>query len=96
MTTAHRDESAMADLLTLPDQSSRLALLRREGLAGPSGLTRVLDRAEELVRDDPALAESLAELCGFAAGGAPSVGARARYLEARVLADRGQLERGSP
>ncbi len=94
MVTAQRHEAAMAHLLALPDQSRRLALLRREGLDGEDGLTRVLDRVEELVHDDPASAESLAELCGLAAQGAPSVGARARYLQARVLADRGALERG--
>lgn len=94
MTTAHRREEVMADLLAIPAQSDRLALLRREGLDGPDGLTGVLDRVEELVHDDPSSAESLAELCGLAAQEAPSIGARARYLRARVLADQGALERG--
>ncbi len=95
MTTTDWPDTAVASLLELPEQSDRMAYLRREGLDSMEGLEWVLDRVEDLVHHDPTSAESLSQLCAEAAGPAePGVAARARYLQARVLADRGALDRG--
>ncbi len=66
-----------------------------EYLGDEAGLNGLLDRAQELVHDDPAQAESLAELCGTTGGrlGLPAIQARAAYLGARVSAERGELDR---
>lgn len=85
--------SGIADLLAAPTEADRLAHLRSEGLANESGLSWVLDRADELVHDDPAAARELAELCDTAGAllELPTTCARARYLRARIHAERGEL-----
>lgn len=70
-----------ADLLLPTNQQARLAKLRNEGLSTESGLHWVLDQAEDLVHQDPDLAEQLVDLCDQAAGSPAlmSVRARARH-----------------
>jgi tetratricopeptide (TPR) repeat protein len=90
--------STPADVSRLLSESTTAARLRRleqECLADVAGLTWLLDRVEEMVHDDPAVADELAELCAAGAGpaGLPAVSARAHYLRARVHAERGELDR---
>ena len=82
------------DLLREPTVGGRLQTLRAEGLDDHEGLSWLLDRVEELVHDEPSLAEQLGALCMAAAEAAdlPSVVARAQYWSARVAAERGELE----
>lgn len=85
----------MADLLAAPASSARLALLRTEGLADETGLDWLLDRVQELIHDEPAMADELAELCEAAACQLDlgAVGARSCYLRGRVYAERGEFDR---
>ena len=85
--------TAVADLLAAAAPAARLSHLRAEGLADETGLSWLLDRAQELVHDEPAMAEELAELCDLAAGelGLGTVSARSAYLRGRVYAERGEL-----
>ncbi len=64
-----------------------------EDVADEAELDRLLLRATELVHDDPAAAEELCRRCDSAADhlGLPALSARARYLRARVLTERGEL-----
>ena len=82
------------DLLREPTVGGRLQTLRAEGLHDETGLSWLLDRVEELVHEEPSLAEQLGALCIAAADEAnlPSVLARANYWSARVAAERGELE----
>ncbi len=87
-------EALTADLLgggSLPD---RLGYLDEHGLASGEGLSWILDRAEELVHLKPGDADELARLCDASASalGLPRITGRARYLTARVCAERGELE----
>jgi hypothetical protein len=59
--------TVVADLLAAPTDTARVAYLRSEGLADETGLDWLLDRVQELVHDEPGMAEELAELCGTAA-----------------------------
>lgn len=85
----------VTDLLVAPTDTDRLAHLHDVGLADEDGLGWVLDRVEELVHDEPGAADELARLCDASAGvmALDAVAARARYLRARVHAERGDLER---
>jgi tetratricopeptide (TPR) repeat protein len=85
--------TAVADLLAARTPADRLSHLRAEGLADESGLSWLLDRAQELVHDEPSMAEDLAELCDLAADGLAlgAVSARSAYLRGRVYAERGEL-----
>lgn len=87
--------ASVGDLLALPTDGARLQHLQDEGLADSAGLDWVLDRASELVHDNPEAASQLAQLCDAAAqqSALASPSARARYLLARVHADRGQPDR---
>lgn len=89
-------ELDVADLLSPRSDAARLGHLRSEGLDDHSGLDWVLDRAEDLVHHDPAAAEELCRLCALAAAPAAFVGIRARasYLRARIVTERGDLETG--
>jgi tetratricopeptide (TPR) repeat protein len=82
------------DLLRAPTVSGRLQTLRAEGLDDHDGLSWLLDQVEDLVHEEPNLAERLGALCIAAAESAdlPSVVARAQYWSARVAAERGDLE----
>jgi CHAT domain-containing protein/tetratricopeptide (TPR) repeat protein len=82
------------DLLRAPTVGGRLQTLRAEGLHDETGLSWLLDRVEELVHEEPSLAEQLGALCIAAADEAHlhSVLARANYWSARVAAERGELE----
>ncbi|MFP5281977.1 MAG: CHAT domain-containing protein [Actinomycetes bacterium] len=86
--------SAVADLLAASGKAARLHYLHKEGLADHEGLSWILDRASELVHDEPDAASQLAELCASAAetGGLHDVQAGAAYLHARMQAERGELE----
>lgn len=85
--------SAVAGLLAEAGTPARLAYLRTQGLADADGLSWVLDRVEELVHDEPVAAVELTLLCEAAtAGDLVPVRARARYLRARVHAERGELD----
>ncbi len=61
-----------------------------------AGLDRWLTRAAELVHDDPAAADALCRRCDRSAQRLelPEVSARARYLRARILTERGELADG--
>ena len=83
---------ALDDLLAPTTVADRLARLRTEGLADETGLTFVLDRVEELVHDSPKAADELAALVEAAAAQHPDLLARSRYLRARVLTERGELD----
>jgi CHAT domain-containing protein/tetratricopeptide (TPR) repeat protein len=87
--------TAVADLLAAPTSSARLAYLEVEGLADETGLDWLLDRAQELVHDEPSMADELAELCDLAAAqlGLQAVAARSCYLRGRVYAERGDFDR---
>ncbi len=76
------------------DDATALTVLRQEGLADQSGLTRVLDHAEVLVHRDPEVAHRLVMVCDQAAQPASLTGilARARYQRAQILAERDDLE----
>lgn len=82
----------LADLLDLPSDAARRRHLREEGLFDLDGLGWVLDRAQELVHDNPEAAIQLGQLADAAAVdlGLAAVSARARYLLARVYAERGE------
>ncbi len=64
------------------------------GGSDEGGVLALLDCADELVHESPFTAESLAVAAAEAAdeSGFGSLSARARYLRARVLAERGELE----
>jgi tetratricopeptide (TPR) repeat protein len=81
----------VVDLLRPATGDARLRHLEDEGLTDVEGLSWVLDRAEELGHDDPEAACQLAQLCDQAAQQQQlgSTSARARYLLARVEAERG-------
>jgi CHAT domain-containing protein len=85
--------TAVGDLLAAATSAARLAHLRAEGLADESGLDWLLDRVQELVHDEPGMADELAELCCLAAAelGLGAVCARSCYLRGRVHAERGEL-----
>jgi tetratricopeptide (TPR) repeat protein len=87
--------AAVVDLLSLTTDVARLQNLQDEGLADVEGLEWVLDRAQELGHDNPEAASQLAQLCDAAAQRLElaSTSARARYLLARVHAERGQPDR---
>lgn len=87
--------TAVDDLLAAPTSSTRLAHLRAEGLADETGLDWLLDRAQELIHEEPSTAEELAELCAAAAAELDlgAVGARSCYLRGRICAERGEFER---
>ncbi len=89
------DASGAADLLAPATSAGRLAHLRAEGLADESGLNWLLDRAQELVHDEPGVADELAELCDTAAAGLhlTAVSARSCYLRGRIYAERGEFDR---
>jgi tetratricopeptide (TPR) repeat protein len=87
--------TAVADLLATPTNETRLAHLRTEGLADETGLNWLLDRAQELVHDEPGMADELAELGEAAAAqlALGAVGARSCYLRGRIYAERGEFDR---
>ena len=87
--------AAVADLLGQPTDEARRRHLIAEGLADLEGLSWILDRSQELVHDDPEAATQLADLADGVADdlGLPVVSARARYLVARVHAERGEPDR---
>ncbi|HYP43748.1 MAG TPA: CHAT domain-containing protein [Propionibacteriaceae bacterium] len=87
--------ASVGDLLLLTTDGARLQHLEDEGLADVKGLDWVLDRAQELVHDNPEAASQLAQLCDASAQGLgiASASARACYLLARVHAERGQPDR---
>ncbi|MGH9185674.1 MAG: CHAT domain-containing protein [Acidimicrobiales bacterium] len=93
--TALPRATGVTDLLRPPSDAARLAHLHSEGLVDEVGLAWVLDGVEELVHDDPAAADDLAALCDTAARplSLDAISARARYLRARVQAERGELDR---
>ena len=96
VTVAVRTELEVGDLLVGGTDAERLAHLRAEGLADESGLHWVMERAQELVHDDPRAAEALGRLCDQAAGELEltAVSAKVCYLQAQIVADRGDLEDG--
>ena len=83
---------ALDDLLAPSTVVERLARLRAEGLTDEAGLTFVLDRVEELVHEDPKAADELAALVEAGTAQHPELRARSRYLRARVLTERGELD----
>ncbi len=87
--------TAVADLLAPTTSADRIAHLRAEGLADESGLNWLLDRAQELVHDEPGMADQLAELCDAATAGLDlgAVSARSCYLRGRIYAERGEFDR---
>ena len=87
--------AVVEDLLAAPTGPAHLACLSAEGLADEAGLDWLLDRAQELVHDEPSMADELAGLCESAATelGLGAVSARSCYLRGRVCAERGELNR---
>jgi CHAT domain-containing protein len=83
------------DLLAAATTTGRLAHLRTEGLADETGLDWLLDRAQELIHDEPGMAYELAELCEAAAAELDLgvVHARSSYLRGRIHAERGEFDR---
>src|SRR5580765_2700778 len=90
------ESASVADLISGTTIAAQLAHLRAQGLLDETGLGWVLDRAEELVHGEPAVAERLAGLCSAAAEAAGLAGpaARSSYLQARICAERGDLVEG--
>lgn len=83
----------LADLLRPPDLAARVSRTKALGLATREGVAELLQALEELVHTEPATALDLAELCeAIAAPLDCSLTARARYLHARVLTDRGEFD----
>ena len=89
MTTASK--SLTADLLARPGADEQARYLTEQGLADDVGLGWILDRADELVDESPATTDDLARLCESMALrlDLPALAGRARYLIARVCAERG-------
>jgi len=83
----------VADLLAPATAQARLEHLRAEGLADETGLNWLLKRAQELVHDDPGMAEELALLCDLTAAslGLAAVSAQSCYLRGRIYAERGEF-----
>lgn len=82
--------SAVFDQLDAP---AGAAALRRNGLDDEPGLMGLLDYIADLVHRDPVRAERLAVLCEQMAHTPALTGVRARacYLRAQILAERGEL-----
>ncbi|MBV9950667.1 MAG: hypothetical protein JO291_01855, partial [Acidimicrobiia bacterium] len=85
-------DDAVLDALSAGDLHERLDRLRALGWFDEAGLEDVVQQIEVLVHDRPRVAEGLAELCDAAARACdlPEVCARASYVRARVLAERGE------
>ncbi len=86
--------SVVADLFAAPGDMSRHNYLHQQGLDDQTGLSWLLDLAEELVHDDPTAAEELSVLCDAAAErlALDQIAARACYLRARIQTERGELD----
>ena len=89
-------ESRIEDLLQEDSIGDRRAKLGEAGLANEIGLGKLLDRAEELVHDEPREAQALCELVDASAAdlGLPAVLGRSTYLQGRIATDRGDLRVG--
>jgi tetratricopeptide (TPR) repeat protein len=75
------------------DRRTAARQMASAGLTSPDGLEEVLDAAELLMRDDPAIGTRLAELVRdtAAVSGAPKAAPRASYLLAQAKAAAGQM-----
>ncbi len=94
MTLTQRLDDLVADLLGAPDLSERLVRLREASTDDMDGLQWLANEVEARTHSAPAQARTLAELCVRAAEDLdlPRVAARAEYLQARVVAEGGDLE----
>lgn len=81
-------------LLSSQTREQQIKFLRDKGLLDASGLDRLLDDADRLLKSDPGKAQQLAELCAEAAkqADAPVVFPRANYLLAGVHSINGEFE----
>lgn len=89
-------EARIEDLLQESSVGDRRAKLGEAGLADETGLGKLLDRAEELVHDEPQAAQGLCELVDDAAADLDlsAVLGRSTYLQGRIATDRGDLRGG--
>ena len=94
MTLTQRHESLVAELMGAPDLGERLVRLRAAGRFDPDGLQWLANEVEARTHSAPTQARTLAELCVRAAEDLdlPRSAARAEYLQARVVAESGDLE----
>lgn len=81
------------ELLAQPTLEQQSASLQRAGLLHAEGMSRLLDAATHLVRDDPGQARRLAILCATMAdsAGAPLIVPRATYIRAQTHAINGEF-----
>lgn len=81
----------IGQLLNQPTQADQISLLEGVGLWHSTGISRLLDQARELSRQNLGRAQQLAALCGELAELllAPLVVARANYLQAQLHAMNG-------
>ena len=89
-------ELDVSDLLIGANDAARLDHLRSEGLFDADGLRWVIGQARELIHDDPRASEALCHVLDQAAGelGLADIRAEVRYLQARIVTDRGDLDHG--
>ncbi len=94
MSLTQRLDDLVADLLGAADLSERLARLRAASTYDADCLQWLANEVEARTHSAPAQARTLAELCVRAAEDLdlPRAAARAEYLQARVVAEGGDLE----
>ena len=89
-------ELDVSDLLVGESDAIRLDHLRSEGLYDADGLHWVIGQAQELIHDDPRASETLCRVLDRAAAELELADIRAevRYLQARIVTERGDLDHG--
>ena len=89
-------ELDVSDLLVGESDAIRLDHLRSEGLYDADGLQWVIGQAQELIHDDPRASETLCRVLDRAAAELELADIRAevRYLQARIVTERGDLDHG--
>ncbi len=89
-------ELGVSDLLVGGSDAARLDRLRSEGLYDADGLQWLIGQAQELIHDDPQATETLCRLLDRAADelGLADISAEVRYLQARIVTERGDLDHG--
>ena len=89
-------ELDVSDLLVGESDAIRLDHLRSEGLYDADGLHWVIGQAQELIHDDPRASETLCRVLDRAAAelGLADIRAEVRYLQARIVTERGDLDHG--
>lgn len=90
--TATSNPALIDALIAAGSASERRAVIVGAGLADPEGIAWLVGQSAELIQNDPATAEAIAEACAAVADDieAHEIGANARYQQARLLANRGE------